>query len=275
MLRGIYSSASGMIAAMDRVSMHAGNISNAQTSGYKRRDMTSIPFKELLINVVNSNAEKPLKLPIGTGSGASYMSLDNSQGALKNTGSALDFGISGNGLFTLQKRAVNNPDAQYTSRNGRFLLDTDNYIINPEGDYLLDESNNKIQIQKEAGKDTVGDLNSRLILKENGVLFDNGNEMVRLKIQTDSNAMSYIPELKLMSPVQQLAQRTGQGGMLTDITGKEIRVKQGFIEVSNVQVISEMIGLLHASKNYESGHKLITAEDKILDKAINELGRTG
>lgn len=273
MLRGIYSSASGMIAAIDKVSMHAGNISNAQTAGYKRREMSSVPFKELLINIVNSPYEKPLKLPIGTGSGASYMSVDNSQGALKNTGAPLDFGISGNGLFTLQKRMATNPNDQYTSRNGRFILDTDYYIVSPEGDYLLDENNNKIQISKEDGKETVGDLGTRLILKENGILLDNGNELARLKIQTDSNVVNYIPELKLMAPVQQLAQRNG--GMLTDINGKEIRIKQGFMEVSNVQVITEMIGMLHASKNYESGHKLITTEDKILDKAINELGRTG
>jgi flagellar basal-body rod protein FlgG len=273
-LRGVYSSASGMMAAMERVSMHADNIANAQTAGYKRREMSSVPFKELIINIVDSSSDKVLKLPIGTGSGVSFMSIDNSQGALKNTGSALDFGISGNGLFTLQKRNTNGVEGQYTSRNGRFLLDPENYIVNPEGDYLLDENDNKIQIPKEEGKDTVGDLNSRLLLKENGILFDNGNELTKLKIQTDSNTVNYIPELKLIAPVQQIAQRTGNG-VLTDINGKEIRIKQGFIEVSNVQVISEMIGMLYASKNYESGHKLITTEDKVLDKAINELGRTG
>jgi flagellar basal-body rod protein FlgG len=273
-LRGVYSSASGMMAAMERVSMHADNIANAQTAGYKRREMSSVPFKELIINIVDSSSDKVLKLPIGTGSGVSFMSIDNSQGALKNTGSALDFGISGNGLFTLQKRNTNGVEGQYTSRNGRFLLDPENYIVNPEGDYLLDENDNKIRIPKEEGKDTVGDLNSRLLLKENGILFDNGNELTKLKIQTDSNTVNYIPELKLIAPVQQIAQRTGNG-VLTDINGKEIRIKQGFIEVSNVQVISEMIGMLYASKNYESGHKLITTEDKVLDKAINELGRTG
>jgi len=273
-LRGVYSSASGMMAAMERVSMHADNIANAQTAGYKRRQMSSVPFKELIINIVDSSSDKVLKLPIGTGSGVSFMSIDNSQGALKNTGSALDFGISGNGSFTLQKRNTNGVEGQYTSRNGRFLLDPENYIVNPEGDYLLDENDNKIQIPKEQGKDTVGDLNSRLLLKENGILFDNGNELTKLKIQTDSNTVNYIPELKLIAPVQQIAQRTGNG-VLTDINGKEIRIKQGFIEVSNVQVISEMIGMLYASKNYESGHKLITTEDKVLDKAINELGRTG
>ena len=62
---------------------------------------------------------------------------------------------------------------------------------------------------------------------------------------------------------------------LFDPNNNQIKVKQGFLEDSNVQIISEMIGMIHASKNYESGHKLIMSEDKVLDKSINELGRTG
>ena len=53
MLRGIYSSASGMLMEMDKVSMHAANIANAQSAGYRRHEMTSIPFRELIINVMN------------------------------------------------------------------------------------------------------------------------------------------------------------------------------------------------------------------------------
>lgn len=255
--------------------MHAGNISNAQTAGYKRREMSSVPFKELLITIKGESPDKTVKIPVGTGSGASFMNLDPSQGALKSTGATLDFGISGNGLFTLVKRnsEVNGKGEEYTSRNGRFLLDTDGHIINPEGDYLVDEGGAKIRIPNEDGRQTVGDITSRLIMKENGVLYDKGTEIARLKIQTDTNVVNYIPQLKMVAPVQQLAQRNN--GIPVDVNGREIRVKQGFIEVSNVQVISEMIGLLTASKNYESGHKLITASDKVLDKAINELGRTG
>ena len=62
---------------------------------------------------------------------------------------------------------------------------------------------------------------------------------------------------------------------LLDRNDKRISIRQGFIEKSNVSIIEEMVALIHSSKNYESGHKLIMNADKILDKSINELGRIG
>lgn len=277
MLRGIYSSAAGMIMEMDKVAMHAGNISNAQTAGFKRREMSSIPFKELLINIVNEKGEKPLTLPVGTGSGASFMSIDSTQGSLKPTGNEFDLGISGNGYFAIQKR---NTNEEVLTRNGRFIIDEQGYIINPDGDYLINDKNQRMKLDLPNSVTGANDKNakplgSRFVVSENGKVSDNGTDLGRLKIYTDSNQLDYISQLKLAAPLPQVATYGNNGNSILDATGKEIRIKQGFLEGSNIQIISEMVGLIHASKNYESGHKLIMAEDKILDKAINELGRTG
>lgn len=229
-----------------------------------------------MINVFSGDAEKPTKLAIGTGSGSSFMTLDASQGALKSTGAALDLGISGNGLFTFLKKdaAAMGLTQEYTSRNGRMTLNNDYHIVNHDGDFLLDINNNKIQIPLKDGEKAMGSLNTRLTIRDDGTVYDEGKEIAKLKIQTDTNFVNLIPELRLVAPLQKVADKNANG-FLADAEGNAIRVKQGFMEVSNVQIITEMIGLIHASKNYESGHKLITAEDKILDKAINELGRTG
>ncbi|MFN8575946.1 MAG: hypothetical protein U0354_03740 [Candidatus Sericytochromatia bacterium] len=57
MLRGIYSSASGMI--MEMIKSHARvNISNANSAGYRKHHMSAVPFKELMINVMNDSSEK-------------------------------------------------------------------------------------------------------------------------------------------------------------------------------------------------------------------------
>ena len=114
---------------------------------------------------------------------------------------------------------------------------------------------------------------TRLSIKENGDIFDNGKKVAQLKIQTDTKQKVFVPALKLLTNTQQVAQRNGAS--LVDVNNNKIELKQGYLENSNVQIISEMIGMFHASKNYESGHKLVMSEDKILDKAINELGRTG
>lgn len=265
-----------MIMQMENVSMHAGNISNAQTAGFKRREMSSIPFKELVVNIFTNNSEKPLKLPIGTGSGAGYMMVDKTQGSLKPTGNVLDLGISGNAYFTVRKPN----EAEVTTRNGRFILNSEGYMTTADGYYLVDDTGKAIQIQLPKGSANSGDtvakpIDSRIVVKENGVMYDDGKEIAKLKIQTDSNVVDYIAQLKLAVPVTQLAARDPNTLNLRDKDNNEIRIKQGFLEGSNIQIISEMVGLIMASKSYESGHKLIMAEDKILDKAINELGRTG
>lgn len=285
MLRGIYSSASGMIMEMDKVGMHANNISNAQSAGFKRRDMTAVPFKELMVNVMqNQNPQKvgkrfieSLSVPVGTGTASSFQEVDNTQGSLKPTSRALDVAIDGNGWLTMARQSDN---ALYTSKNGSFLLNDKGEIVNGVGDHLLDVNNNYIKIDMPTSNTVKGkSLEERLTFLGNGKLIDNGKEVATVRIQTDTDKMSYIPQLKLAVYEQTDAKKVNGPNArefgLVDRNNKKISLKQGFIEESNVSIISEMIGLIHASKNYESGHKLIMSEDKILDKAINELGRTG
>lgn len=285
MLRGIYSSASGMIMEMDKVGMHANNISNAQSSGFKRRDMTAVPFKELMINVMqNQNPQKvgkrfveSLYVPVGTGTSSSFQEVDNTQGSLKPTSRALDVAIDGNGWLTMARQGDN---VLYTSKNGSFLLNDQGEVVNGVGDHLLDVNNKYIKIDIPTSNAVKGkSLEERLTFLENGKLMDNGKEIATVRIQTDTDKMNYIPQLKLAVAEQIDARKVNAPNArdfsLVDRNNKKISLKQGFIEESNVSIISEMIGLIHASKNYESGHKLIMSEDKILDKAINELGRTG
>jgi len=276
---------------MDKVGMHASNISNAQSAGFKRRDMSSVPFKELMINVLqNQDPEKigkrfvsTLKVPVGTGATSTFQEVDNTQGSLKPTSRPLDIAIEGNGWMTMSKQSDN---SIYTTRNGTFILNSLGEIVNGVGDHLLDVNNKaiKIDVPEKGAKYSLSDprsksLEERLVIRENGKVIDGGKEVATIRIQTDTDKMGYIPQLKLAVFEQQNATRRTNTGAndfsLFDKTNKLISVKQGFIEDSNVSIISEMIGLIHSSKNYESGHKLIMSEDKILDKAINELGRTG
>lgn len=299
MLRGIYSSASGMIMEMDKVFMHASNISNAQSLGFKRREMAATPFRELIINVFQGNEERKigsrrytsLAVPVGTGAGMSYQLMDNSQGSLTPTGNPLDLGMEGNGWFSLRK----NSGLEYTSKNGNFKLNEVGELVNSEGDKVLDTNNQVIKLELPKGTGAGSDPNDKLAkaigqrikVTEDGTIIDDGKEVAKLKIQTDTKEFLPINQIKLIVPKQADAIRDKGRIFSNELTDpkatvgtdpskfKEIKVQQGFIEGSNVQIITEMIGLIHASKTYESGHKLIMAEDKVLDKAINELGRTG
>lgn len=216
MLRGIYSSAAGMIMEMEKVAMHAGNIANAQTAGFKRRDLNSVPFKELMINIMSERGDasegemivsgkrvSSLKVPVGTGSGAGYMTVDETQGSLKPTGNTLDIAIEGHGYFTILKKdaAPGALQGTYTTRNGRFLIDQEGAIITPEGDYLLGDTGrimlpDVIKTTDKSGKS----LEERVIIKENGEVWENGARISKLVIQTPTGFFQNIPELKLVVP---------------------------------------------------------------------------
>jgi flagellar basal-body rod protein FlgF len=295
LLRGIYSSASGMLMEMDKVFMHASNISNAQSLGFKRREMAAVPFKELIINAFTGVDEKKigsrrynkLAVPVGTGAGAAYQLMDNSQGSFRPTDNPLDIALQGNGWLTLQKQ----DGSFYTTKNGSFLVNKEGEIVNSEGHKLMGSDNKVLMVSVPKTADPnnpqtlAKSLKERLIITEDGTLVDDGKEVGKLKIQTDIDNLFAVNDIKLLVHQQQDAQRQNGRIFSNKVVNpnatkpeekfEEIRVQQGFLENSNVQIITEMIGLIHASKNYESGHKLITSEDKILDKAINELGRTG
>jgi flagellar basal body rod protein FlgG len=185
------------------------------------------------------------------------------------------------------------------------LLNDKGYIVNAEGHFLVDQKGNNIKVELpkpltpeelkarkkptllEANDPKLKDMAARITIDENGKIFDSGKLLALLKIQADTDKMRNLPELKMVVPIQAVIQRDAKTfNLIPNVAGKpqselppgqkeKLSIKQGFIEGSNIQIISEMIGLIHASKDYESGHKLIMSEDKILDKAINELGRTG
>jgi len=304
LLRGIYSSAAGMVMEMEKVSMHAQNIANAQSAGFRGREMSSIPFKELMINIMEKQDGKGVQVPIGTGAGSSLLTLDATQGSLKNTGNTFDVAIDGNGFLTFNKGAKPG-EAEYTTRNGRMLLNNDGYIINADGHYLVDQLGKSIKVPLAKGvtmdqmkkgikpevippnDPRLKSIQGRITIDENGKVFDSGKLLALLKIQADTNKLQSIPELGIAVPIQTVLQRDAKtGDLIQNLTGKTskdlppgqkdtIAIKQGYLEDSNIQIITEMVGLITSSKDYESGHKLIMAEDKVLDKAINELGRTG
>ena len=54
---------------------------------------------------------------------------------------------------------------------------------------------------------------------------------------------------------------------------EDSRLRQGYVEESNVNIIEEMVDMLISFRAYEAGQKAIHAQDETLDKAVNDLGR--
>ncbi|MEQ1504719.1 MAG: flagellar hook protein FlgE [Myxococcota bacterium] len=114
--------ASGMGASSTNLSVIGDNIANIGTVGYKSSRAT---FADAFPNLVSSLGGPAA---VGTGSGLGDVGLDFGQGALTQTGNAVDVAILGTGFFE-----VANGDQKFYSRDGSFHLDADNYLVNSAG----------------------------------------------------------------------------------------------------------------------------------------------
>ena len=168
MIRGLYTSASGMVSSMNKNDTIANNLANLNTTGYKRQETIESEFGQELIKRIDHQ-----KTDIGSmGSGAfvSGIADDFTSGAYQETGNSLDLAISGEGFFAVQTAQ----GVKYT-RNGEFTINNQNQIVNQNGDPLLGQ-NGAIQLPEQ------GDI----VIEDNNVLVD-GFELDTLELVNFEN----------------------------------------------------------------------------------------
>jgi len=239
MLRGIYQNSSSMLLLESRVDNTANNLANANTPGYKKRDV----FFQQLIVAEQSVERNNIDVTLPGGKVATY--IDASNGIMNKTGNPLDMAISGKGYF-----AVETPQGIAYTRDGRFSINDTGQLVNQNG-YLVIGDGGPIEIQG----------NSLEISKTGDIIVD-GNVVNRLTVRDfDANAAKmfdnfFVPDEEISQPEL-----------------SEYAVVQGFIEESNVNPVKEMAELIVAQRHFEMNYKLIRAQDDTLDKAVNQVGK--
>jgi flagellar hook protein FlgE len=127
-----YASLSGLTSNASALGVIGNNLANLNTVGYK--DATA-SFENLYSTALSGSGTSgdgdPMQ--VGLGTGLSSISTDYSQGSPQATGTVTNMALQGNGFFTLQNAAG---DALYT-RAGDFSVNTDGYLEDPSGDYVM------------------------------------------------------------------------------------------------------------------------------------------
>ncbi len=148
MLRGLYTSATGMKAQELLLDNTANNLANVNTTGFKR---SHLDFADLLYSTLQQPGTEvaagqvaPTGLQIGSGVRASGTTKVFTPGTLEQTGNSLDVAIEGDGFFKVQ---LPNGEVRYT-RDGAFRLDNNGQLVTTGG-YLLDAG---ITVQDGGGK---------------------------------------------------------------------------------------------------------------------------
>ncbi|WP_422447932.1 flagellar basal-body rod protein FlgF [Thermoanaerobacterium sp. DL9XJH110] len=254
MLRGLYTSASGMLANMERTDVISNNIANVGTTGFKKDRVIMRAFPEMALYRLDDPETVPPGKPVdwrpfigvlGTGVTVDEINTNFSQGPIKTTSNPLDLAIEGEGFFEV----LTGEGVRYT-RDGSFTLDRDGFLVTREGYYVLGE-NGPIALGRS------GDIT----INERGEIFSDGNFVARLVVVA----------------FPQQAPPAKQGDNLYVSAAQPLpaqaRIIQGALEGSNVNSVSEMVDLITAFRAYEANQKAVQAADETLGKAVNDIAR--
>ncbi|MGJ7045372.1 flagellar basal-body rod protein FlgF [Thermoanaerobacterium thermosulfurigenes] len=247
MLRGLYTASSGMIAQQKIVDVLSNNIANVNTAGYKKDTVTTMAFPDYMVTRSGGD-NMPYNGNIGTmdyGVLVETFNTNFSEGDIEKTDGKLDFAIDGSGFFT-----VSTPSGVRYTRDGSFTLNNNGYLVTKDGYYVLGQ-NGPIQLNN-------GDIS----VDESGNISVNGQVVDKLNIVDFANYNT------LRKEGNNLFFTTG--GQAIPATSK---VKQGYLEGSNVNPVDEMVTMISAMRTYEANQKSVSAFDETLDKSVNEVGK--
>jgi fagellar hook-basal body proteins len=257
MVKGLYTAYTGMVNEQNRMDIMTNNLANASTVGYKKEGSTSQSFNDVLTvkikdqSVGMRNVQKiGIKNP-GVKIGENY--TDYTQGSFRITDNTYDLALAGDGFFAIEfTNKAGETDTKYT-RAGQFTLNKDGYLVTEEGDYVLDTQNRRIRLN------TL--LDSKIT--DDGTIYQNDQAVARIQV-TDFEDYDYLEKYgeTYYQPIE---------GAKT--TTADTQVKSGYLEMANVQIVSEMVNLISITRAYESNQKVVQTIDGTLDVAANQIGK--
>ena len=257
MLRALYSAAAGMQSQQMNLDNISNNLANVNTTGFKK---SKLEFQDLLyqtIRVAGSEQgggnQLPASLQIGQGSIPIATQRVFTPGELTQTGERLDVAIQGDGFFEVQ---MTDGTLAYT-RDGALKTDSSGRIVTSDGYPLqggfqpVPAGTTNITISATGAmtyNTASGSTNSQLQI----VRFNNpgGLEAMGHNLYKETTA-SGTPELG----------EPGQNGFG--------QLQQGYLELSNVSVVEEMVNLILAQRAYEVNSKAVQAADEMMQQSNN------
>lgn len=257
MVKGLYTAYTGLKQQQNRLDIITNNMANASTTGYKKEGVTSVGFDEVLAVKIKDSSDAYLNKALGHMSmgvkiGETY--TDYSQGSFRVTDNDYDLALDGAGFFEISfTNKAGETTTKYT-RDGSFTLTKEGFLVTKDGDFVLG-SNGPIQI----------DTQLKASIDDNGNIYQEGELVDTINVVdfTDYNYLAKYGE-NLYDLVE--------GGTMQESAA---RVQQGVLEMSNMNIVSEMVDMIAITRNFESNQKVMQTIDDTLDKTVNQVGRVG
>ncbi|MCI8834500.1 MAG: flagellar hook-basal body protein [Ruminococcus sp.] len=241
MFQGYYDLASNMITQSRNLNVISNNMANVSTPGFKMDRVMQSTFREEMIYRYDKNG----KTPVGTVSRmntAQERITDYTEGGIRETGYALDVGLTGNGFFVIQT-----DNGIVYSRNGSFNLDQEGYLM----------------LQ---GVGRVQGTNGPIRLTTDDIAIDSRGNI------TSSDGRQNFGRIRVVdfADYNQLVKVTG-GVFRSDAQPQDAqgaRVTQSYLEDSNVSMAEEMTRMMSSQRVLQSSAQILKIYDQLVGKAV-------
>ena len=259
MMQSLYTASTGMLGMQTQIDTTANNIANVNTIGFKK---SRAEFADLMYKVMeyagtstSDVTKSPTGIEVGLGSRPTAINKIFSEGSLKQTDNQLDLAITGKGFLKLEL-----PDgSEVYSRNGALKIDANGGIVNSDG-YPI------------AGGLTVPPDATNITIGTDGVI---------TAVQPGQTQATQIGQLELTNFVNPAGLHSMGDNLYieTDSSGQPVDgipgvdglgiLRQGFVELSNVELVVELTDLITGQRAYDSNSKVITTSDEMLQTTNN------
>lgn len=260
MIRALYSAGSGMTAQQLNVDNIAHNLANANTAGFKMRraQFQDLMYQSLVQpgSAAGSQTVVPSGLQLGLGTRTVSNEIVFTQGDFSQTNNPLDLVIQGKGFFQIRRPSG---EVAYT-RSGAFHLDRDGNVVTQDGDPLEPQ----ITLPPEA---------QAISVAADGTVSYTLPGQAAAQVAGQIQLANFVNPAGLNSIGKNLMMPTDSSGdpQIGTPGGQEGigSLLQGYVEQSNVSVVSEFISLIIAQRAYEANSKIVKAADEMYQQANN------
>ena len=249
MVRGQYIAGTGMLLQRRMMETITNNVTNADTTGYKKEHLVSHSFDDVLLRRINDQSavgQRRLDGPLNFGTQIDQLYVNYEMGNLEPTERSTDLALVGDVFFTVETAA-----GERYSRSGAFVVSRDGYLVDGEGNYLLGE-NGRVYV---GGTDFAVD------------------EMGRVVIDTQVTNRLRIASFEDNETLRKQGNNLYLALSEPEAATKSYSVLQGYLENSNVDIGREMVDMITVYRVYETNQRMLTMIDETVGKAVNEIGR--
>ena len=257
-MKALYTAATGMAAQQKRIENISNNLANVSTIGYKksRENFEDLLYQYLPTSGAGLGQTRSANLEVGSGVRLAALYRDFRGGDLQQTGNPMDAAIVGRGFFV-----VETPDGrEFFTRNGQFGLNAQGQFVTQNGNIIA------------PGIDVPMDANEVRIDEDGTVsaIYESSPEPLvlgRLRV------VDFINPTGLKAMGGNLFAATPESGQTIELDNQDgYRIRQGFVEASNVDVAEELVNMITAQRAFELTSKAVEAADQTM-QVVNSMKR--